>query len=88
MTTVSVEYCAPCRAGGAAVETRRALTDHLRKYSEVEEVTLTPSSEEVFCVSIDGERVWCSDPSDRVDPMEAVAAVRSQLSAASPEVEP
>ena len=79
MVSISVEYCAPCRLGGEAVATRRALADRLRKYEEVEAVALVPSPEERFCVSVDGESVWCADPREGIDPMEAVDAVRSRL---------
>lgn len=80
MVRIDVEYCASCRVGEAAVATRRVLADRLREYHEIEGVSLVPSGEETFRVTVDGERVWSTDPGDRVDPMEAVAAVRSRLS--------
>lgn len=79
MVSIDVEYCAPCRLSQEAVRTRRALADYLGKYDDVEGVSLVPSEEEIFCVSVDGESVWSTEPNGRVDPMEAVAAVRSQL---------
>ena len=79
MVSIAVEYCAPCRLGEEAVATRRALADRLRKYDQVEAVSLSPSPEERFCVSVDGESVWCADPGEKIDPMEAVAAVRNRL---------
>jgi hypothetical protein len=77
MPRVEVEYPAPRRLGGEASATRRVLADRLGDH--VESITCSPSSEELFCVSVDGERVWCTDPGGRIDPFEAVAAVRSQL---------
>jgi predicted Rdx family selenoprotein len=79
MVRIAIEYCAPCRLGAEAVATQRVLSDHLRGYDEVEAVSLDPSGEEVFCVHVDDEPVWSADPDGRVDPMEAVAAVRSRL---------
>ena len=79
MVSIAVEYCAPCRLGEEAVATRRALADHLRKYDEIERVSLSPSSEERFRVSVDGESVWSASVEEPIDPMEAVAAVRTRL---------
>lgn len=80
MVRVSIEYCAPCRDGDDAVSTQRVLADRLRKYDEVEEVSLTPIEEDLFSVTVDGESVWSANGDGRVDPMEALAAVRSRLS--------
>jgi predicted Rdx family selenoprotein len=79
LVSIAVEYCTPCRLGEEAVATRRALADRLRKYDQIERVSLSPAPEEGFCVSVDGESVWCADPDEGIDPMEAVAAVRSRL---------
>ena len=79
MVSIDVEYCAPCRLGDEAVATRRALAAHLRKYDEIESVSIAPSSAERFRVSVDGESVWSADVGEQIDPMEAVAAVRSRL---------
>lgn len=79
MVHVAIEYCAPCRLGGQAVTIKRTLADRLRKYDEVDRVTLTPTPEEQFSVNVDGEAVWTAAADDRVDPMEPVAAVRSRL---------
>lgn len=78
MPQVNIEYCAPCRLAGEATETRRVLADWLGQRHDLN-VNCSPSAEELFCVSVDGDRVWCTDPDDRIDPFEAVAAVRSQL---------
>jgi predicted Rdx family selenoprotein len=79
MVSIAVEYCAPCRLGEEAVATRRALADRLRKYDQVEAVSLSPSPEERFRICVDGESVWRVDPDEGIDPMEAVAAARSRL---------
>lgn len=82
MTEIEIRYCRPCRAGGQAAGTRRALLSRLRDHPSVDpdEVTLSPASEEVFCVAVDGERVWsAADPAGRVDPVAAVNAVRRRL---------
>lgn len=79
MVNVAIEYCAPCRVGGKAVTIKRTLADRLRKYDEIEHLTVTPTPEELFRVNVDGESVWSVAADDRVDPMEAVAAVRSRL---------
>jgi len=79
MVSIAVEYCAPCRLGGEAVATRWVLADHLRTYEDVESVSLQPSAEERFRVNVDGTSVWSADVGGDIDPMEAVAAVRSQL---------
>jgi predicted Rdx family selenoprotein len=83
MSRIEIEYCGACRIGSKAVTTRRTLLSWLRERPDVdhEDVTLRPSSEEdVFCVSVDGERVWCAnDPGRRVDAVAAVNAVRRQL---------
>jgi len=78
MAQVEIEYCAPRRLGGEATTTRRVLADWLGQRHDVE-VSCSPSAEDCFCVSVDGDRVWCTDPSGRIDPFEAVAAVRSRL---------
>lgn len=77
---INVEYCAPCRLGGEAVTTQRVLSDRLRKYDEIEAISLDPSGERTFQVNVNGESVWHADPSDDINPMEAVAAVRERLS--------
>jgi predicted Rdx family selenoprotein len=79
VSKIAVEYCTSRRIGTDAAQIRRVLSDRLRGHDEVDAVLLSPSPHEVFCVSIDDERVWCVDPGDRIDPMEAVAAVRSRL---------
>jgi len=79
MVRVDIEYCAPCRLAGTAVTTRRVLADRLRGYDEIEGVRVEPTQEEVFGVTVGGDRIWAVDPTDRVDPMEAVAAVRTWL---------
>lgn len=79
MVSVDVEYCAPCRLAGTAITTRRVLADRLRGYDEIESVRVEPTQEDVFCVSVEGDRIWSVDPRGRVDPMEAVGAVRSWL---------
>ncbi|MFB6205664.1 MAG: Rdx family protein [Haloglomus sp.] len=78
MTLVEIEYCAPCRLGAEATATRRVIADWLGRRHDLE-VTCSPLTENCFCVSVDGDRVWCTDPGDRIDPFEAVAAVRSRL---------
>jgi predicted Rdx family selenoprotein len=78
---INVEYCAPCRLGGEAVTTQRVLSDRLRKYDEIETISLDPSGERTFQVNVNGESVWRADPDEDIDPMEAVAAVRQRLSA-------
>lgn len=78
MAQVEIEYAAPRRLGGEATTTRRVLADWLGQRHDVE-VSCSPSTEDCFCVSVDGDRVWCTDPGGRIDPFEAVAAVRSQL---------
>lgn len=79
MVQLDIEYCAPCRIAGEAVTTRRVLADRLRKYDEIDAVSLVPSAERTFRVRVDGETVWSVDPDDDLDPMEAVAAVRARL---------
>lgn len=79
MVHVAIEYCAPRRLGNEAVTTQRVLADRLRKYDEIEQVSLSPTAEELFSVNVDGESVWSADPDGRVDPMEAVDAVRTRL---------
>ena len=75
---VNTGCCAPCLLAAEPPETRRVLADWLGQRHDLN-VSCSPSSEELFCVSVDGDRVWCTDPDDRIDPFEAVAAVRSQL---------
>lgn len=79
MVEVTVEYCAPCRVSDDAVAAKRVLADRLRGYDNVDEVTLSPASDETFCVTVDDEAVWCVDPAARIDPIEAVEAVRAEL---------
>jgi hypothetical protein len=78
MAQVEIEYPAPRRLGGEATTTRRVLAEWLGGRHDIE-VNCSPSAEDLFCVSVDGDRVWCTDPDDRIDPFEAVAAVRSRL---------
>lgn len=82
VTEIEIRYCRPCRTGGKAADTRRALLSRLRDHPRVdpEQVTLSPASEEVFFVAIDGEQVWsAADPAGRVDAVAAVNAVRRRL---------
>lgn len=79
MVSVDIEYCAPCGLAGTAVTTRRVLADRLRGYDEIEGVRVEPTHEMVFGVRIGSDRIWTVDPADRIDPMEAVAAVRTWL---------
>jgi len=83
MVSVDIEYCAPCGLAGTAVTTRRVLADRLGGYDEIESVRVEPTHEMVFGVSIRSDRIWTVDPTDRVDPMEAVAAVRTWLRSGS-----
>ena len=79
MVGIDIEYCVPCGLAGTAVTTRRVLVDRLGGYDEVEGVRVEPTHEMVFGVRVGGDRIWTVDPTDRVDPMEAVAAVRTWL---------
>lgn len=82
MTRIEIEYCGRCRFGEQAAATRRVLLSWLHDRSDVdaEHVTLSPATDDVLCVAVDGERVWCArDPASHVDPVAAVNAVRRQL---------
>ncbi|MFB6118148.1 Rdx family protein [Halosegnis sp.] len=82
MASIEIEYCGRCRFGEQAATTRRVLLSWLRERPDVdaEQVTLSPATEDILCVAVDGERVWCaSEPGRRVDAVEAVNAVRRRL---------
>lgn len=77
---INVEYSGACRLADEAMTTRRVLSDWLRTYDEIEDISAVPSAEASIRVSIDGESVWRADPDEDIDPMDALAAVRQQLS--------
>lgn len=79
MVRVDIEYCAPCRIAGTAVTTQRVLADRLREYDEINDLRLKPTEEKVLSVRVDGDRIWSTDPRERIDPVEAVDAVRKWL---------
>lgn len=81
MVEITIEFCATCRVGEEAVALQRTLSDFLHRRDGIDRITLAPTSEERICVSVDGDRIWCVPADEQVDPMDALAAVRSQLSA-------
>lgn len=80
MTEIAIEYAAGQRLWNEAETARRLIDAHLGDRADVDEVTLAPSREAVFCVSVEGDRIWCTDPREWIDAMEAVGAARRRLS--------
>ncbi len=80
MAVIAIEYATGQRLWTEAETARRLIDAHLGDRPDVDEVTLSPSSESVFCVSVEGDRIWCTDPREWIDSMEAVTAARRRLS--------
>ncbi|PSQ55725.1 hypothetical protein BRD22_08495 [Halobacteriales archaeon SW_8_68_21] len=80
MTEIAIEYATGNRLRSEAETARRLIDAYLGDHPDVDRVTLSPSSESVFCVSVEGDRIWCTDPREWIDAMEAVTAARRQLS--------
>ena len=80
MAEIAIEYAAGSRLQSDAETARRLIDSYLGDRSDVDSVTLSPSNDSVFCVSVEGDRIWCTDPGNWIDSMEAVSAVRRRLS--------
>jgi predicted Rdx family selenoprotein len=83
MAEIAIEYAAGNRLRSEAETARRLIDAYLGDRPDVDRVTLSPSGESVFCVSVEGDRIWCTDPREWIDAMEAVTAARRQLSEVS-----
>lgn len=80
MTEIAIEYAAGDRLRSEAETARRLIDAYLGDRSDVDRVTLSPSADSVFCVSVEGDRIWCTNPREWIDAMEAVTAARRRLS--------
>ena len=80
MAEIAIEYAAGNRLRTEAETARRLIDAYLGDRPDVDTVTLSPSTESVFCVSVEGDRIWCTNPRDWIDSMEAVSAARTRLS--------
>ncbi|MWV64872.1 hypothetical protein GRS48_08570 [Halorubrum sp. JWXQ-INN 858] len=80
MAEISVEYATGERLWSEAETARRLIDAHLGDRPDVDRVRIAPSSESLFCVSVAGDRIWCTDPHERIDSMAAVSAARRRLS--------
>ncbi|ELZ29455.1 hypothetical protein C465_11808 [Halorubrum distributum JCM 9100] len=83
MAEIAIEYAAGDRLRSEAETARRLIDAYLGDRPDVDRVTLSPSGESVFCVSVEGDRIWCTDPREWIDSMEAVTAARRRLSEVS-----
>ncbi|GAA0717694.1 putative Rdx family selenoprotein [Halorubrum trapanicum] len=83
MAEIAIEYAAGDRLRSEAETARRLIDAYLGDRPDVDRVTLSPSGESVFCVSVEGDRIWCTDPREWIDAMEAVTAARRRLSEVS-----
>ncbi len=79
MAEIAIEYAAGNRLRSEAETARRLIDAYVGDRAEVDRVTLSPSTEPVFCVSVEGDRIWCTDPREWIDAMDAVSAVRRRL---------
>ncbi|MFC6753038.1 hypothetical protein [Halorubrum tibetense] len=80
MAEIAIEYASGKRLRSEAETARRLIDAYLGDRSDVDGVTLSPSTESVFCVSVEGDRIWCTNPREWIDAMEAVTAARRRLS--------
>ena len=80
MAEIAIEYAAGSRLRSEAQTARRLIDSYLGDRSDVDGITLSPSGDSVFCVSVEGDRIWCTNPGEWIDAMEAVAAARRRLS--------
>ena len=80
MAEIAIEYSTGSRLRSEAETARRLIDVYLGDRADVDSVTLSPSRESVFCVSVEGDRIWCTDPREWIDAMDAVTAVRRRLS--------
>jgi predicted Rdx family selenoprotein len=80
MAEIAIEYAAGNRLRPEAETARRLIDSYLGDRSDVDGVTLHPSSDSVFCVNVEGDRIWCTDPREWIDAMAAVTAARRKLS--------
>ncbi|MGM0446722.1 MAG: hypothetical protein ACQERM_00525 [Methanobacteriota archaeon] len=80
MAEIAIEYAAGNRLRSEAETARRLIDAYLGDRPDVDRVTLSPSGDPVFCVSVEGDRIWCTDPREWIDAMEAVTAARRRLS--------
>ncbi|RLM68749.1 hypothetical protein [Halorubrum sp. Atlit-26R] len=83
MAEIAIEYAAGDRLRSEAETARRLIDAYLGDRPDVDRVTLSPSGESVFCVSVEGDRIWCTDPREWIDAMKAVTAARRRLSEVS-----
>jgi len=80
MAEIAIEYASGSRLRSEAETARRLIDSYLGDRPDVDRVTLAPSSESVFCVSVEGDRIWCTNPREWIDAVEAVTAARRRLS--------
>jgi len=80
MAKIAIEYASGNRLRSEAETARRLIDAYLGDRPDVDAVTLSPSAESVFCVSVEGDRIWCTNPREWIDSMEAVSAARTRLS--------
>ena len=83
MAEIAIEYAEGNRLRSEAETARRLIDAYLGDRPDVDRVTLSPSGDSVFCVSVEGDRIWCTDPREWIDAMEAVTAARKRLSEVS-----
>ena len=79
MAEIAIEYATGKHLWTEAETARRLIDAHLGDRPDVDDVVLSPSSESIFCVSVAGDRIWCTDPSKWIDSMGAVSAARRGL---------
>ena len=79
MAEIAIEYAAGNRLRSEAETARRFIDAYLGDRPDVDRVTLSPSTDSVFCVSVEGDRIWCTDTREWIDAMEAVSAARRRL---------
>jgi predicted Rdx family selenoprotein len=80
MAQIAIEYATGSRLRSEAETARRLIDSYLGDRPDVDGVTLSPSADSVFCVSVEGDRIWCTNPGEWIDAMEAVGAARRRLS--------
>ena len=83
MAEIAIEHANKPRLRAEAETARRLIDGHLGDRSDVDRVTTAAASDDAFCVSVEGDRIWCADTDGWIDAMAAVSAVRRQLAGLS-----
>lgn len=81
MARLEVEFPVSYGMGETATELRELLVAQFAGRPDVDVVSLRPQVEPVVGIAVDGDRVWSIRAGERLDPREAVRAVRSRLGA-------